>query len=197
MYKLFIMSGIRVECYFNGVMFPNWFYSEQDYIDFKNFNKPTKDFDTVFNDMMKWCGGELFNRWIRWGGRNDNIITPEMFNTFVKIGHKNTSINYNMFGLLMLRYTNYLIDNNYINNDDKNGIRIQELDSIYQKYDNKYITINTLKTKFRCCAVCNIKCLKKCLFCGLSFYCDKSHQLDDWKRHKILCKKVSSLKKKH
>ena len=197
MYKLFIMSGIRVECYFNGVMFPNCFYSEQDYIDFKNFNKPTKDFDTVFNDMMKWCGGELFNRWIRLGGRSDNIITPEMFNTFVKIGNKNTSINYNMFGLLMLRYTNYLIDNNYINNDDKNGIRIQELDSIYQKYDNKYITINTLKTKFRCCAVCNIKCLKKCLFCGLAFYCDKSHQLDDWKRHKILCKKVSSLKKKH
>ena len=83
------MSGIRVECYFNGVMFPCWFDSEQDYIDFKNFNKPTKDFDTVFNDTMKWCGGELFNRWISWGGRSDNIITPEMFNTFVKIGNKN------------------------------------------------------------------------------------------------------------
>ena len=55
---------------------------------------------------------------------------------------------------------------------------------------NNYMIINTSKTKFRCCAVCDIKCLKKCLFCGLVFYCEKSHQLDDWKRHKELCKKV-------
>ena len=189
------MSGFRVECYFNGVMFPTWFNTEQEYADFKLFNKPTKDLDLVFNDMMNWCRGELFNRWIKWGGRNDNIITPEMFNKFVKIGdkNKNLSINYERFGFIMLRYTNYLIDNNYINNDNKNGITIQELDNIYEKYN--YITINTLKTKFRYCAECNIKCSQKCLFCGLVFYCDKSHQLGDWKRHKELCKKVKNKEK--
>jgi hypothetical protein len=185
------MSVLRVECYFNGVMFPSWFDTEQEYNNFKLLNKPTKDLDIVFNDMMNWCRGELFNRWIKWGGRNDNIITPEMFNKFVKIGdkNKNSSINYERFGFFMLRFTNYLIDNNYINNDDKNGITIQELDSIYEN-NNNYMTINTSKTKFRRCAVCNIKCSQKCLFCGLIFYCDKSHQLNDWKRHKELCKKV-------
>jgi hypothetical protein len=143
---------------------------------------------------MNWCRGELFNRWIKWDGRADNIITPEMFNKFVKIGNENTRIDYKMFGLMMLKYTNYLIDNNYINNDDKNGITIQELDKIYEKYHNNYIIINTLKTKFRCCAVCNIKCSTKCLFCGIVFYCDKSHQLNDWKRHKELCKSIQSNK---
>lgn len=186
------MSVLRVECYFNGVMVPIWFDSEQDYNNFKLYNPPTKDLDMVFNDMMNWCKGELFNRWIRWGGRTDNIITPEMFNIFVKIGDKNkhTSIDYRKFGLMTLRYTNYLIDNNYIKNDDKNGITIQELDSIYNNYNNDYLIINTSKTKFRYCAVCNITCFKTCLFCGLVFYCDKSHQLNDWKRHKKLCKKV-------
>ena len=186
------MSGFRVECYFNGVMFPNWFDTEQEYIDFKLFTKPTKDFEQVFNNLMNWCSGELFNRWIIWTGRTDNIITPEMFNKFVKIGdkNKNTSIDYHRFGLMTLSYTNYLIDNNYIKNDDKNGITIQELDNIYDNHNNDFMIINTSKTKFRCCAVCNIKCLKKCLFCGIAFYCDKSHQLNDWKRHKELCKKV-------
>ena len=189
------MSGLRVECYFNGVMFPTWFDTEQEYNNFKLFNKPTTDLDLVFNDMMNWCRGELFNRWIKWGGRNDNIITPEMFNKFVKIGdkNKNLSINYERFGFFMLRFTNYLIDNNYINNDDKNGITIQELDTIYEN-NNNYMTINTSKTKFRRCAVCNIKCLQKCLYCGLIFYCDKSHQLNDWKRHKELCKSIQSNK---
>ena len=89
------MSGLRVECYFNGVMVPTWFNTEQEYNNFKI--TPTKDLDVVFNDMMNWCRGELFNRWIRWGGRTDNIITPEMFNTFVKIDNENTSINYEKF----------------------------------------------------------------------------------------------------
>ena len=186
------MSVLRVECYFNGVMFPVWFKTEQDYNNFKLCKKPTKDLDIVFNDMMNWCRGDLFNRWIILGGRSDNIITPKMFNTFVKIGNENTIIDYYMFGLMMLRYTNYLIDNNYIINDDKNGITMQELDSIYE--NNNYMIINTSKTKFKYCAVCNIKCSKKCLFCGMIFYCDKSHQLNDWKRHKELCKKVSTLK---
>jgi hypothetical protein len=180
------MSGLRVECYFNGVMVPTWFNTEQEYNNFKI--TPTKDLDIVFNDMMNWCRGELFNRWIRWGGRTDNIITPEMFNTFVKIGNENTSINYEKFGFMTLTYTNYLIDNNFIESNNKNGITIQKLDNIYKK--NNYMIINTSKTKFRCCAVCDIKCLQKCLFCGLVFYCEKSHQLDDWKRHKELCKKV-------
>jgi hypothetical protein len=188
------MSVLRVECYFNGVMFPSWFDTKEDYNNFKLLNNPSKDLDIVFNDMMNWCRGELFNRWIKWDGRADNIITPEMFNKFVKIGNENTRIDYKMFGLMMLKYTNYLIDNNYINNDDKNGITIQELDKIYEKYHNNYIIINTLKTKFRCCAVCNIKCSTKCLFCGIVFYCDKSHQLNDWKRHKELCKSIQSNK---
>jgi hypothetical protein len=39
------------------------------------------------------------------------------------------------------------------------------------------------------CAVCNKKSTNRCSRCQCRFYCSLEHQKEDWKQHKINCKK--------
>jgi len=53
------------------------------------------------------------------------------------------------------------------------------------------VYMDTFPTKTEKCEVCNKPSTLKCTRCKWIYYCCKQHQLDDWKKHRSLCKQMS------
>ena len=100
---------------------------------------------------------------------NDSILNPRRLDILISVD-KVTNKESNILGTLMLG-----IHNNVIKNDIDNGL-------FYEK-DNK-----TYKLRFCHHCVKQLKCgITKCSGCCNAYYCNKTCQIDDWKKHKERC----------